>query len=385
MPRKYQDGKLLVRKDVARPYWFVKVTTPRINAETGQREPWRHSERIGFKDEITRSRAMEIRAQLLERVNAHRTLAHAGSTFEQVAKRFLSARVPMLGAATQKKYKLQIENHLIPGFGTMKLDEIDRPAVEQFLTAKSERLGWWSRIDLKGILSAIFTAAKDWKLYEGDNPTAKVRIGRKKLVREKRLLSIVDLRRLLAALPERPKFIVLITFGLGLRISEVLGLRWSDIDFEACTITISRRWYRGDLVEQTKSEASAATMRLGPSLLAELQRRFPGAHKRAQFVIQGDAGELPPDDRDLLRNEFRPVLERLGLYYPGFGWHAFRRAHITYLQQIGGATPLEAMRGARHAHLEETYLYTLTDHERGIAQQQAMFDRLMETEGAKPS
>jgi integrase len=175
------------------------------------------------------------------------------------------------------------------------------------------------------------------------------------------------------------KFIVLLQFGLGLRISETLGLKWRDIDLDAGTATIRRRWYRGDLSEdnENKTEASTATLRLGPSLIQEIQLRYPGAHKADQFLFIGDDGRMPPDDRDLLRFEFRPILVKLGLYYQGFGWHAFRRQNITWKQQIGGATLPEAQKAARHATLDMTYLYSLTDTERETSQQQAMFDHLM--------
>ena len=73
------------------------------------------------------------------------------------------------------------------------------------------------------------------------------------------------------------------------------------------------------------------------------------------------------------------MLIRLKLYYSGFGWHAFRRQNITWRQQIGGATPLEAQKAARHASLDMTYLYSLPDAERETSQQQAMFDKLMGT------
>ena len=48
---------------------------------------------------------------------------------------------------------------------------------------------------------------------------------------------------------------------------------------------------------------------------------------------------------------------------------------------MGGATPLEAQKGARHASLDMTLLYTLNDHERETAQQQRMFDELLGTGG----
>lgn len=369
VPKKYQNPKLQIRRDVERPFYFIRYSV----------KGRRRVQLIGFVDEMPAKEANKRRAAFLEVVNAGRLLIQADLKFRQVCEQFLAVRVPQLAFATQNNYRSYIKNHVLPRFGEMKLCDIDGSIVEAWLNDKKDSgLGWWTRIGLKGLLSAIFTAAKQWKMWEGDNPTEGVRIGRKKLVREKRLLTVEELRLLLAALPERPKFIVLIIFGLGLRISEVLGLRWSDVNFAEKTITIQRRWYRGDLSEETKSEASNAVLRLGPSMLQE----FASRRKENGFVFSDDV--MPPDDRDLLREEFRPVLKRLKLYYPGFGWHAFRRQNITWRQQIGGATPLEAQRAARHASLDMTYLYTLSDAERETSQQQAMFDKLMEMPGGKP-
>jgi hypothetical protein len=63
---------------------------------------------------------------------------------------------------------------------------------------------------MRGVLTAIFSAARDWKLWTGDLPTVGVRLGKKREVREKRLLSSEDLRRLLGAIDGRVRFIVLI-------------------------------------------------------------------------------------------------------------------------------------------------------------------------------
>jgi integrase len=118
------------------------------------------------------------------------------------------------------------------------------------------------------------------------------------------------------ALPDHLKFLVLILFGLGLRISEALALKWGDFDLDAGTVQIRRRWYRGDLAEQTKTESSTAELRLSASMLTEVKLHCPGPHKRGSFLLVGDDGLMPPDDRDLLRLEFRPILKRLGLCAP---------------------------------------------------------------------
>lgn len=385
MPTKLQNGALMIRKDVRRRYYFVRASVKEPQKVTGKPVKVRKEYKLGFVGEITKREAEQLRAKTLETINARLFVAQSQVLFKDLAAQFLAVRVPQLGVATQAKYEIQIRNHLVPCFGDEKLGEIDRLAVESFLNIKADTLGWWSRVDLKGILSAMFTAAKDWHLWDGENPTRGVRIGKKILVREKRLLKAEELRTLLGALVDRPKFIVLISFGLGLRISEVLGLRWADIDFDKQTIQVRRRWYRGDLSEEneTKSSASTAQLWMCDSMLAEFRQRYPGPHKRSQFVFIGDDGQTPPDDRDMLREEFRPVLKRLGLYYKGFGWHAFRRQNITWRQTVGEATPLEAQKGARHASLDMTYLYTLTDTQRETAQQQKMFDYLMGLPGGE--
>jgi integrase len=50
------------------------------------------------------------------------------------------------------------------------------------------------------------------------------------------------MRSILALLDNRCRFIVLLLFGSGLRISEALGLKWKDIDMDAATVTLRRRW-----------------------------------------------------------------------------------------------------------------------------------------------
>jgi integrase len=45
---------------------------------------------------------------------------------------------------------------------------------------------------------------------------------------------------MLAALSDRPKFLVLVLLGAGMRISESLGMRWMDIDFDKGTLKIRR-------------------------------------------------------------------------------------------------------------------------------------------------
>lgn len=327
---------------------------------------------LGYIDTMTKAQALQARARVLESVNKQKH-AETLMTFTDVAKRFIEVRVPQLGVAVQKRYPSQIENHLIPYFGHMALSDIGQLEVETFCTEKLQSgLASWSVVGLKGVLSAVFTAARSWKLYDGQNPCIGVRV-KKRPKRERRLITVEEFRTIIAALHPQEQFLVWILYGTGLRISEVLGLRWSDIDLQAGTLTVRRRWYRGDLLEETKSHAGARTLQLGSFLTDQFRRRKGESTLPVDFVFRDPAKpQQPPDDRELLGNYFRPIIKRLGFYYEGFGWHAFRRQNIT-LRQHFGATPLEAMRAAGHASLDMTLLYTLTDPTRERQQIDAMF------------
>jgi integrase len=378
MPRKYQNPKLQVRADVKRPYYFIRAAVTRIDDASGMRRRVRPELQIGFVDEITAKQARERRAEILEILNQGRFIAQSQIRFKEVIQRYIDGALPLLGVATQAQQLSQIRNHLLPAFGQMQMCEIDKPMIQQFMAAKAETLGWWSRNSLRSILSGIFKAAKDWKLWDGDNPVLGVRIGKKKFAREKRMLAVADLLRLLEAVEDNLRFLIMLLFSLGLRISEALGLKWTDFDFDQAKVTIGRRWYRGDLSGEgeTKTETSNAEIRISPMLMAEIRRRYPGPEAGGKFIFTGPDGVSPDDDRDLLRYRLRPILERLGLYYPGFGWHAFRRQNITWKQQLGGATLIEAQKAGRHASLDMTYLYTLTDHERETLQQERMMQAI---------
>ncbi len=223
--------------------------------------------------------------------------------------------------------------------------------IEAWLIGKErDGLSWWTREGLRGVLSSIFAAAREWKFWSGDNPAAGVRIGRKTEARElskKPPLTAEQLQAILAAVSEGTRFMVLIAVLIGLRISEIMGLRWSDIDFEAVTLTVNRRWYRGNL-DQPKN-ARSARVGWGP-LVTEFTRRYHGPHKRDEYLFVVEDGVMPADERDVLRYELRPALKRLKVLISRFRLvgTSFRRNEITWRQTVGGATAMEAQKGAGH-------------------------------------
>jgi integrase len=370
MPRKFQQGKLLVEDRVENPYWYIKCTVPVMTTEGLKKQ--RVNKILGLVRNMTKRQAEQARAEVLAAVNQPHLVALAQVKFSELVAQYMKTEWPLLGAGARGRYQSVIDNHLLPAFGAMRLCDIKPALVQEFLASNVDKYSWWTRQSMKGILSALFSAARRWGVTS-NNPTEGVRIGKKVLVREKRLITSQQLRAILGGLQDRERFITTILYALGLRISECLGLEWRDVDLERRTLTIRRRWYRGDLQEEAKTEAGNRVLALGP-LVEEFRRRYPGP--QARFIFADPVTGMPPDDRDLLRWNFRPVVAGLGLYYQGFGWHAFRRANVTGRQTIAGATPLEAMRAAGHSNVDMTLLYTLGDQAREGEQVGKLLDEL---------
>jgi integrase len=370
--RKYQNGKLETRIVGGRKQYFIRFTkaVPSLKEKTGFRKI-RDRHVIGWADQMPRKEAVQERARFLDGINSGRTRFSSYINFAALVDQYREARLAQLKASTRADYESQLSNHILPAFGEMRLAEIDRPKIEAWLASKKD-MAWWSRRGMKKVLSAVFTAAKEWGILAGDNPTNGIRLGGKHEKREKRLLTAEQLQLILAGVSTDTRLMILTAVVTGLRISEVLGLQWNDIDVPAATLTVQRRWYRGDL-DEPKTEASKRTRQIGP-LALELCRRVHGS---SPFIFVGDDGQTPPDERDILRWEIRPLLKRLGIYYEGFGWHALKRANVSWRQSLGGATPLEAMKAAGHTKVDTTMLYTLTDAERECEQVAKLYSAVM--------
>jgi integrase len=380
--QRFQDPRILTRTDVKRPFYYILASVPVVTAQGLKRK--RQSFQLGFCDQIKMREAQARKQQIMAPINAGRLLVQSQIPFSQVARKFEEIRIPQLGKATQDKYRTHLANHVSPTFGSMLLCEITKPTIEAWLNDKAQPksvpvtrkgvaatkeqhgLSWWARMDLKNLLSAIFTKAAEWGLWEGRNPCEGVTVGKKKLKRAKRIPQAEDLVKFLELIPDSAiidqagaRLIVMVAVVAGLRVSEVLGLQPADIDGQMQTLHVQRRQHRGD-IDDPKTESSQRVRQVGR--LAQDLLQYAAGKDSHDFIFKRKDGGLF-DDRDLQQHIFRPAAELAGIYHEGFGMHTFRRLNVSWRQEAG-ATPIEAQKAAGHASLDMTFLYTQTDEAR---------------------
>jgi integrase len=147
--------------------------------------------------------------------------------------------------------------------------------------------------------------------------------------RPKRVLSPDELRGLVAAVDEPYRLIFELTAETGARLGEALGLVWSDVDFDAETVTFTHQLGKHGERVQLKTARSRRCIETTPALAAKLRtaRLASAASGNHDFVFVSRAGT--PHDH---RSNARP---RSGIVEPAPTFHNLRHSHGSALIAAG--------------------------------------------------
>ncbi len=187
------------------------------------------------------------------------------------------------------------------------------------------------------------------------------------LKRPHRFLSLDEVRRLIAASDEPVRTIVLLAVMTGLRIGEILALRWGRINFVAGTLRVEETCYKAKF-GTPKTRASRREIPLTLSVVQALQahrmRRGKTADEALVFATQYGT---PLASNNLRKRQLHPASQQAGIGL--IDWHSLRHTHGTLLHEQG--TPLRvAQAQLGHSHMTTTLqVYT---HASGSAQRQAV-------------
>lgn len=225
----------------------------------------------------------------LARLGLQPQLPPAIPTLAAYAQQWLAAQRAHLRPATFYDYSLILRKHLTPALATRPLDQVTRQELEDWLLGLKQAGLGPRRINMAlARLRSIFRLAEEEGLI-ARNPLRLIRS-----LREPRAAIDPFDRRECAALmsaAQSPceRALLAILLGAGLRPSEALGLRWSDLDLGRALLSVRRSRGRYGLA-MTKTTASEREVDLGPILLSEL-RRFAALPRRAPWLFVGPQGQ----------------------------------------------------------------------------------------------
>jgi integrase len=269
-----------------------------------------------------------------------------------------------LGHRAYHNYRLQIRRHISPSLGRIKLSKLTATHVQSLYAAKlRDGLKPSSVRYIYAVLHRAMEQAVRFNLMPF-NPA--VRVDPPKVRQEE--ITPLDTEQarifLAAARGDRFEALDVLSLTVGLRMGEALGLRWSDIDFDAKTLRVSRQLQRvrdgGGLVFSEPKNASRRTVDL-PQRAVEAFR----SHRKRQMGEQLRSGSewqdyglvfasgkgTPLDAQNIVNRHFKPLLKRAGL--PNIRWHDLRHTYATLLL-ARGTHPTYVQKSLGHASVQLT-------------------------------
>jgi integrase len=360
--RGFQQGSLFQR-GTRRKLWVARWWEDVIQTD-GMHGRLRRSEIIGTVAEFpTRRLAMQVLSQKLGSINSGNARPQSTRTFTAfVNDDWIPVVLPTLKYATQKHYHYMLDVHLIPAFGERQLRELTREELQSFLSRKLKSgLSWETVHHFKCGLSKILGAAEEWG-YIADNVVQKTKLPRRQYGSERVVLTPVQVRDLASALNGPARSVTLLLVLTGLRVGELLALRWGSVDLKARMLRVCETVYDGHF-DKPKTKRSARTIPTGTET-AEIFAGIRPATVEANALVFATREGLPLHRWNLLRKHLKPAAKNLGL--PGVTWHLLRHSHATMLHGVG--TPIGTMQSLLgHSTPEitrEIYLHAIPEEQR---------------------
>ncbi len=255
--------------------------------------------------------------------------------------------------STARMYRSWLHNHILPKWGDEPIGAVQPRAVELWL--RELDLSSKSKAHVRGILHLLMEFAM-WSgaLEISRNPIDLVVVkGATKRTRQPRSPTVDEFRKFVQCLEEPFRTMALLSVCFGLRISECLALKWSDVDWLNGKLRIERAIVRQH-VDDVKTVYSQKQMSIDPELLARLK-----AWKQAsEFPAEGDwlfaspvqLGRLPWSYPHVLRL-FHRAAERARI--GKVPTHTLRHSYRSWLDAVG--TPIAVQQKLmRHSDIRTT-------------------------------
>jgi integrase len=205
---------------------------------------------------------------------------------------------------TRERYRELLASYVFPTLGDRPIQKLTPTEIDHLYIALERKLSAATVRHVHTALKAcLATAVRKGVLV--NNPAGRADAPRKIDPEIGRALSVEEVTRLLAGFAGTVYHSIVATAVMtGARLSELLALRWSDVNFTAHTITISRAIERtkefGTVVKEPKSWRGKRTIGIDPALTAILKaqhtqhlRLRAGVSERA--VVSLGAVRLPAE------------------------------------------------------------------------------------------
>ncbi len=368
----YQQGSLtLEQRNRQKSVWVYRWREAGPNGTRVRRKRI-----IGTTDDYkTKAAAQRAVDGLRLEINTESPIAPRGLTVAELSAHFLQTELApenvRLSPSTKSVYGIVLDTHILPQWGNSTLRDLRPIVVEKWLESLQRAPG--TRAKIRNLLSALFQHAIRHGWAE-NNPINTVRVSAKRQT-EPDILEPVEIQAMLEELSGPVRTMVMMAATTGLRVSEILGLKWQDVDLDNAVIRISR----GVVNQQISALKTIGSRRPVPATqcLIDALREWL---RQSSFIKPEDwvfaspsaGGKQPYWPNTLLDRHILPAAKRAGIG-KRIGWHSFRRTFATllYANEQDVKTAQELMRHSSPVMTLGTYAAAITERKRAAQERLA--------------
>ena len=345
-------------------YWMVDFVF---------KHPGGRCERVRRRSPVNSRRGAEalevaIRKEMLEAYSPRVEVPEVRSAprLSKFADEFLENYATTNNKASEVHTKrVLLRQHLLPELGARRLDEIGVRDVEAYKAAKIKAKYHPKSVNNQlCVLRTLLRTAVEWKLIETAPVIKPLRVPKPDV----RFLTLEETRRLVRACHPDWRAMVVVALNTGLRLGELLALRWKHVDLVLGQLVVCENDWRG--VIGTPKGHKARVVPLNNAALAVLNGH---CHRRGALVFSR------PDGTRLTYQQCRRPLLRTckAANVTPVQWHALRHTFASQMAMKG--VPLKAIQDLLgHATIEMTMRYA---HSTEAATRAAVFSLDDESHG----
>jgi integrase len=324
------------------------MAEPIKNAETGRWDfvfdYYLHGKRKQIRRRGFRSKheANEVLLQLQREVRDDEYVQQSKTTVSEFMKYWLEhIRILECEATSYYNNCLYLKNHIAPGIGGVKLQELSAIKCQEFVKGMHDSGFARNTIDrVCTLVKLALDKAIEYKLIKANN-MRKVTLP-KKTKKQMSIWTVDQVNQFLNFVKGRRYYCVYaIALLTGMRQGEILGLRWKDINFEKKVISVRQTLthYGKDIKDSTKTTSGERSISISEQLIKILKEQH-----RKYIDFKDSAASL--EDMDLviynlkdgstvfpsnLTKSYMNDVKKSGL--PHIRFHDLRHTHATMLLQ----------------------------------------------------